>query len=254
MQKISFINLLFFEKDTLYCGCGRSYQSLKSLKFHKKGYCPQKLNTQLFEDNIDESISSKSSLPALCRRCMESFSSRIDLYRHIKNVHWLTCPICSRIFFDQKSYDNHYFSHNHQSFTCLKCKKNFSKKKYLKRHMDRHNRPYLCNQCNKRFGSKDLLKTHQRIHSGLKPYRCKFMWCKKKFSDRSARRRHVLRHQDINPNTTTNTPNIPNTPNTPNTKNTNTTDATSCLICDDKFDNLIEYNRHIKHKHQILIF
>eukprot|EP01084_Bolivina_argentea_P249722 418178_1 len=92
---------------------------------------------------------------------------------------------------------------NNKSFSTFKCNFNgcnkiFMDKKTFSVHIIRHNKPYKCSfgGCNKSFGSKWDLKIHIRIHNGIKKEKCSY--CLLKFSDPSAKRRHIKRfHNQI---------------------------------------------------------
>jgi len=99
-----------------------------------------------------------------CCKCNICFDDRRELYRHIKAIHWLTCPAdgCDAVFAIRRKLQSH-IDNNHQRtengdakkiFSCHKCEKTFAKKRYLRAHLKRHVRPYRCDECSKRFGSR----------------------------------------------------------------------------------------------------
>jgi uncharacterized Zn-finger protein len=55
-------------------------------------------------------------------------------------------------------------------------------------------RLYVCKQCSKSFNRKEHLQRHERIHTGAKPFSCKFPGCGKSFSRCDNRDTHYQTH------------------------------------------------------------
>ncbi|KXN69697.1 hypothetical protein CONCODRAFT_27212, partial [Conidiobolus coronatus NRRL 28638] len=53
---------------------------------------------------------------------------------------------------------------------------------------------FKCDKCEKTFHRKSSFKVHAITHSGLKPYKCTYPGCAKKFSVLSNQRRHLRLH------------------------------------------------------------
>jgi len=88
---------------------------------------------------------------------------------------------------------------NTNSFSCIKCKKEFVNRYRLNDHMKIHNQPHAfeCKNCPKAFPRKSNLNKHMLIHSNDPRLICSF--CGKKFSRTAGVKRHEMVHRAEKP-------------------------------------------------------
>jgi uncharacterized Zn-finger protein len=101
------------------------------------------------------------------------------------------CNLCNRFYRSKKEWITHYFNHHKFNKVCDICNLQLSTYASLKNHkktIHEKIKRFSCSECPKSFSAKHTLKFHLNIHSGLKPYTCKF--CSFKASDRSSISKH----------------------------------------------------------------
>ena len=84
------------------------------------------------------------------------------------------------------------------TFKCThkNCNRTYTNKYSLWRHLVTHNteRKFICNMCGKKFALAQYLKDHMNIHTGYKPYVCKFEGCNEAFSQAGKLSVHTKQH------------------------------------------------------------
>ncbi|XP_055541116.1 zinc finger protein 84-like [Wyeomyia smithii] len=134
-----------------------------------------------------------------CRFCDQTFT-RWSVYReHENTVHLgktteFPCETCGKVFRTAARLKAHLEIHSSlRKHVCSDCGASFRNKGVLKRHRRAvHSTEFLfdCNQCPKKFPTQEQLNAHSRVHSGAKPYNCRF--CKRAFSHFTDRKRHEM--------------------------------------------------------------
>ncbi|KAK2710615.1 transcriptional repressor protein YY1-like [Artemia franciscana] len=112
----------------------------------------------------------------------------------------IACPHkgCTKMFRDTSAMRKHLHTHGPRVHVCAECGKAFVESSKLKRHQLVHTgeKPFQCRfeGCGKRFSLDFNLRTHVRIHTGDRPYVCPFDGCSKKFAQSTNLKSHILTH------------------------------------------------------------
>lgn len=121
------------------------------------------------EKSILAPSTSKTKTSFRCDHCAREFSGRAALKYHVNIVHkgQINC-------------------------LCNICGKSFSRQLGLELHMRRHNDDvrFICDICQKAFLTRQMLKEHFVVHTGAKPFKCKYPDCGKTFGFSAGRRNH----------------------------------------------------------------
>nr|XP_023019904.1 gastrula zinc finger protein XlCGF26.1-like [Leptinotarsa decemlineata] len=193
--------------------CKESFTSKQALKQHmgihkdedplKCQCCGEKLaNIEEFTVHRNKHIELKQS--GNCEYCGNK-TFYFELKDHIQKMHHpRSCDICSLVFYDQKSIDNHRRSHleetEREDYICTICGKQFEFPRYLKAHAKRHEEDYKkfrCDLCQKSFSSKRDLTDHLNVHANVKNYHCKV--CNKAFRTKQSVNKHMPIHSEKRP-------------------------------------------------------
>lgn len=102
-----------------------------------------------------------------------------------------TCNLCKRSYRTKKEWTTHYFNHHKFKTVCDICNLQLATYASLKNHIKTIHekvRAFACTECPKKFSQKHTLQFHMNLHTGQKPFGCKF--CKFKAADRSSISKH----------------------------------------------------------------
>ncbi|XP_063441733.1 zinc finger protein 286A-like [Mytilus trossulus] len=111
------------------------------------------------------------------------------------------CIICSKVYSNRNTLQEHMKNHKNKSYQCEKCDKTFQTQKKLASHVKRHStkQPHLCEVCGKSFRIKETYENHLYTHSenAEKPFKCDV--CGISFIKNTYLIRHSTCHTGVKP-------------------------------------------------------
>lgn len=144
--------------------------------------------------------------PFQCEYCPSTFTLRTSLNDHTK-LHTgerpFLCTICGKGFVSNAKLNGHAKRvHPAQPirFTCSICGTELSNSYHLRRHKEKqHNigvHICTCDICKRVFTNRKCLVQHMKIHTGMKPYKCRY--CDMTFAQAAGKRGHERnKHEDV---------------------------------------------------------
>ena len=109
----------------------------------------------------------------VCPTCEKSFTIRIFLFNHMKEVHnvekqnafvfeQFACAVCVKSFTSERNlkYHNKVLHNKEKNLKCDLCEKSFSTMKKLKSHTSRHIKNHICDVCGSGWNYKGKLRLH----------------------------------------------------------------------------------------------
>ncbi|XP_076016846.1 uncharacterized protein LOC143008806 isoform X2 [Genypterus blacodes] len=235
------------KKGLLRCDyCGRTFKYLSQFTIHQRIHTGER--------------------PFKCPECDKAFTKNSNLTLHLKvhkkNSGYQKCPYC-KVKFSSSEYPSHMKVHldvviqtseqnsdsvdppksqvlnaslapvKKESKVCQYCGKTFAFRSALIRHVRVHTgeKPYKCDICGKAFGQAYFLRVHELTHWSVKRYNC--TTCKKSFTHYSNARNHTCRVSGDGEDSQSN-------------RRVKASLTYTCHICKNIFDNLYEFNGHMK--------
>ncbi|XP_058819995.1 zinc finger protein 546-like isoform X2 [Topomyia yanbarensis] len=134
-----------------------------------------------------------------CRYCDQTFSRWSNFREHENTVHLgkveeFPCDTCGKVFRAAHGLKAHQEIHSDlRKQICIDCGASFRNKGILKRHrraVHANDYPFDCKMCPKKFPTLEQLNAHMRVHTGAKPYPCRY--CDRAFSHFTDRKRHEM--------------------------------------------------------------
>ena len=198
--------------DNKCARCPERFESLEKRLQHEKemkhegfkcGLCPEVFDSHNLKEIHRRKcrISATQSLRKyICDLCGKVLATQNSLKRHREVAHGpkqdtATCEICGAVLKNKFNLQTHMSSsHRKQERKqCPECGKFFHSRRLnrhiLYAHTEDHLKPHVCKICGKGFIEKQSLGDHENIHTGRKPYLCKY-GCGKDFADKGNLRMH----------------------------------------------------------------
>ena len=182
------------------CRCGHCedlFDESKDLLKHSESF-HQKPNNKPKQPNGTKGL---KMYPGICDLCGKS-SKGIE-----HHMHWVhgpgkkvsrPCVVCGKVFKMGNEMNAHHQT-VHEKRTCHVCGKDISIKKHhyhmLQAHTKPEDRPHKCTTCGKGFIYPDKLEEHYNVHTGAKPFKCKY--CPAAYGSNGTKAMHEKGHLGI---------------------------------------------------------
>ena len=179
----------FVHKSSKPCKiCGKVFKTNFEIEKHKQnkhGIEPPP-KTNLTKDKFEKRI---------CEECGKILESKSAYYNHVQYHHGnspIPCDKCGKICKNKDLLQQHNKS-IHEKIPCEICGKMMDSGR-MKKHMFKSHPtgdeefPHNCDVCGKGFFDRNVLKVHYNIHTGEKPFKCKY--CGLGFAHPRNRRAH----------------------------------------------------------------
>ena len=183
------------------CGnlsCKKVYGAIKQ---RKKFWCEQctaifKVSSAIKKRKSNKRQKKRIKIKELCPECGKSVS---DLKNHLNVVHYVekqTCSQCGKVLQSVIALKSH-IKEIHEKVPCTECGKLYGSSTMTRHihsaHTPNDQKKFKCEVCDKGFSESHRLKDHMNIHTGEKPYKCKY--CANCFANRGNQRMHERGHE-----------------------------------------------------------
>ena len=147
---------------------------------------------------IEQPLTQRKKYVPIKKICEECGSHVTNLKTHMNTVHGCAkhaCPQCSVTFKTTDLLKSH-IEWVHVKVPCSECGIMVGRRKMSRhisfKHTSIYDRKFKCDTCGKGFNDKAKLKDHYNVHTGEKPYKCKF--CTACFASRGTHAMHQRSH------------------------------------------------------------
>ena len=147
---------------------------------------------------IEQPLTQRKKYVPIKKICEECGSHVTNLKTHMSTVHGCAkhaCPQCSVTFKTTDLLKSH-IEWVHVKVPCSECGIMVGRRKMSRhisfKHTSIYDRKFKCDTCGKGFNDKAKLKDHYNVHTGEKPYKCKF--CTACFASRGTHAMHQRSH------------------------------------------------------------
>jgi len=224
IKKDELISFLSFnqEEDKFQCSiCDVSISVRADMYTHIRSMHRNEVNTKAKEpqnnEDCDGSLCKKlygvKQSKSWCQKCLKELPKKIkkehqlcpecgksvpSLKNHLKRMHSkekFICDICSREYHNFELMQEHKRA-VHEKVPCTECGKLIGVK-LMKRHIQSAHTPndlkkFRCDTCGKGFVTSSFLSDHINVHTGAKPYLCKY--CPMGFASKGTHAMHEKNH------------------------------------------------------------
>ncbi|KAK4885663.1 hypothetical protein RN001_001934 [Aquatica leii] len=138
------------------------------------------------------------NLPFRCDQCLKSFVKQRSLFYHLQRHYKFVCMDCGTCSNTSHEHNNHVLTHKNQKpWQCIKCGDMFSRRQLYFNHLKQHDR-YKCLTCKESFASQTHALKHRKndhLVQGLEP-RLHCPYCPSTFFRSLLLQMHLHKHRD----------------------------------------------------------